>query len=115
MRSDLFSAIDYLTNLDFVISNPPYIPSNKISKLQKEVSQFEPRKALDGGKDGLFFYRYLLNVANNMLKKNGEMILEIGFDQQNALTKLKSRFPAWRSTNFINDLQDNVRVWILGK
>ena len=104
-----------MTNLDFVISNPPYIPSNKIANLQKEVSQFEPRKALDGGKDGLFFYRYLLNVANHMLKKNGEMILEIGFDQQHALTKLKSRFPAWKFTNFLNDLQDNVRVWVLGK
>tara|TARA_B100000945_G_scaffold307078_1_gene295144 strand:+ start:1290 stop:2195 length:906 start_codon:yes stop_codon:yes gene_type:complete len=113
--SDLFSAIESLKNFDFIISNPPYIPSHKIANLQTEVSQFEPRKALDGGKDGLFFYRYLLNVASGMLKRNGKMILEIGFDQQHALTKLKKRFPAWTSNHFLHDLQDNVRVWILVK
>ena len=114
-QSDLFSEIDFTSKLDFVVSNPPYIPSKKIADLQTEVSQFEPRKALDGGKDGLFFYRYLLDVANGMLRRNGKMILEIGFDQQPALTKLKIRFPAWKSSNFITDLQDNIRVWILGK
>ena len=114
-QSDLFSEIDFPSKLDFVVSNPPYIPSKKIADLQTEVSQFEPRKALDGGKDGLFFYRYLLDVANGMLKRNGKMILEIGFDQQHALTKLQKRFPAWESSNFLPDLQGNVRVWILGK
>ena len=79
------------------------------------MSQFEPRKALDGGKDGLFFYRYLLGAAPGMLKRDGKMILEIGFDQQTALTKLQNRFPAWKSSNFLPDLQENFRVWILGK
>ena len=54
-QSDLFSEIDFPSKLDFVVSNPPYIPSKKIYDLQTEVAQFEPRKALDGGKDGLFF------------------------------------------------------------
>ena len=79
------------------------------------MSLFEPRTALDGGKDGLFFYRYLLDTAPGMLKRDGKMILEIGFDQQPALTKLKNRFTAWKSSNFLPDLQENVRVWILGK
>ena len=114
-QSDLFSAIDFPSKLDFVVSNPPYIPTKKIADLQTEVSQFEPRKALDGGKDGLFFYRYLLDVAHGMLKRDGKMILEIGFDQQPALTKLQNRFPAWKSSNFLPDLQEIVRVWILGK
>ena len=114
-QSDLFSAIDFPSKLDFVVSNPPYIPSKKIADLQTEVSQFEPRKALDGGKDGLFFYRYLLDVANGMLRRNGKMILEIGFDQRSALKKIQGKFPAWKSSSFITDLQRNFRVWVLGK
>ena len=115
MQSDLFSAIRIHEKADFIVSNPPYIPSDKINTLQKEVYRFEPRTALDGGKDGLFFYRYLLGAATGILKRDGKMILEIGFDQQQALTRLKSKFPAWTSSNFLKDLQDNVRVWILGK
>ena len=115
VQSDLFPAIDTPAKLDFIVSNPPYISSDKIADLQTEVSLFEPRTALDGGKDGLFFYRYLLDAAPGMLKRDGKMILEIGFDQQPALTKLQSKFPEWTSSNFLPDLQDNVRVWILGK
>ena len=115
VQSDLFSAIDSHSKFDFIVSNPPYIPSDKIANLQTEVSQFEPRIALDGGKDGLFFYRYLLGVAPDMLKRDGKMILEIGFDQQPALTKLQNRSYAWESSSFFPDLHENVRVWILGK
>ena len=115
VQSDLFSAIDSHSKFDFIVSNPPYIPSDKISDLQTEVSQFEPRIALDGGKDGLFFYRYLLGVAPDMLKRDGKMILEIGFDQQPALTKLQNRSYAWESSSFFPDLHKNLRVWILGK
>ena len=115
VQSDLFSAIDFPSKLDFIVSNPPYIPSDKIAELQSEVSKFEPRTALDGGKDGLFFYSYLLDAATCMLKNDGKMILEIGFDLQPALTKLQSKFPAWTSSNFLPDLQNNIRVWILGK
>ena len=114
-QSDLFSTIDFPSKLDFVVSNPPYIPSKEIADLQTEVSQFEPRKALDGGKDGLFFYRYLLDVARGILKRNGKMILEIGFDQRSALEKLQENFPAWKSSSFIPDLERNFRVWVLGK
>ena len=115
VQSDLFSAIDTPAQLDFIVSNPPYISSDKIADLQNEVSLFEPRTALDGGKDGLFFYRYLLDAAPCMLKRDGKMILEIGFDQQTTLTKLQNTFPAWKSSNFLPDLQEIVRVWILGK
>ena len=115
IQSDLFSAKDIPEEVDFIISNPPYIPSDKIEDLQTEVSQFEPRTALDGGKDGLFFYSYLLDAASGMLKSDGKMILEIGYDQQQALTKLQSRFPAWTSSYFLTDLQDHFRVWILGQ
>ena len=115
VQSDLFSAIEFTAKFDFIVSNPPYIPSDKIADLQTEVAYFEPRNALEGGKDGMFFYRYLLGTAPAMLKGDGKMILEIGFDQQPALTKLKNRFTAWKSSNFLPDLQGNVRVWTLGK
>ena len=115
VQSDLFSEIYSPAKLDFIVSNPPYLPSDKIADLQTEVSQFEPRNALDGGKDGLFFYRYLLGAALGMLKRDGKIILEIGFDQQPALNKLLNRFPAWESSNFLPDLKENFRVWILGK
>ena len=115
VKSDLFSALDFNTKFDLIVSNPPYISSDKFSDLQAEVSQFEPRKALDGGESGLFFYRYLLDFAPRMLKINGKMILEIGFDQKNALIKLLCKYPAWKFSNFLPDLQENDRVWILGK
>jgi len=115
LRSDLFSTIKFPRKLNFIVSNPPYIPSEKIDNLQTEVSKFEPRTALDGGKDGLFFYRYLLNAAPDLLIREGKMILEIGFDLQPALKKLQSNFPAWAYSNFLPDLQDNLRVWILSQ
>jgi len=115
VQSNLFSEIEFPTKLDFIVSNPPYIPSEKIAELQTEVSNFEPRTALDGGKDGLFFYHYLLETAPGILKSDGKMILEIGFDQKPALKKLQSKFPTWTSSIFLPDLQNNFRVWILDK
>ena len=114
-ENDLFSGIDFPSKLDFIVSNPPYIPTEKIAELQTDVSEFEPHIALDGGLDGLFFYRYLLDQAPGFLKKDGEMLLEIGCDQQTDLTSLQSEFPEWESSCFLPDLQGNARVWIINK
>jgi len=113
VESNLFSKINPAAKLDFVISNPPYIPSESISSLQVDVAQYEPHTALDGGKDGLSFYRYLLETAPSLLAKDGEMLLEIGFDQQADLSSLKQDFPVWTSSAFLPDLQGNDRVWKL--
>jgi len=113
VESDLFSAIKPAANLDFIISNPPYIPTETISTLQVDVCQYEPSIALDGGPDGLFFYKYLLKTGPSLLKKSGEMILEIGFDQQVELTELQDDFPEWTSSTFLPDLQGNIRVCCL--
>ncbi|MDC0152404.1 peptide chain release factor N(5)-glutamine methyltransferase [Deltaproteobacteria bacterium] len=113
IESDLFSAIEPAANLDFIISNPPYIPTETISTLQVDVCQYEPSIALDGGPDGLFFYKYLLKTGPNLLKKSGEMILEIGFDQQVELIELHGDFPEWTSSTFLPDLQENIRVCCL--
>jgi release factor glutamine methyltransferase len=113
VESNLFSKINPAAKLDFVISNPPYIPSESISSLQVDVAQYEPHTALDGGTDGLSFYRYLLETAPSLLAKDGEMLLEIGFDQQADLSSLKQNYPVWKSSTFLPDLQGNDRVWKL--
>ena len=113
LESDLFSAIEPASNLDFIISNPPYIPTDTISTLQVDVRQHEPHIALDGGPDGLFFYNYLLKTSPSLLKKFGEMILEIGLNQEAELTSLQNEFPEWTSSAFLPDIKGNIRVCCL--
>ena len=115
LESDLFSILTPETQLDFIVSNPPYIPTDEIPKLQTEVSKYEPYIALDGGPDGLRFYRYLLETVPSILKPSGEMFLEIGFDQAPTLTQLLFHYPKWISSKFLKDLQGNMRVWNLQK
>ena len=114
VESNLFSKINPTEKLDFIISNPPYIPSKNISRLQVDITQYEPLIALDGGPDGLSFYRYLLETAPSLLTPEGEMFLEIGFDQQANLNLLLKEFPDWKTSVFQPDLQGNDRVWELG-
>ena len=114
VESNLFSKINLTEKLDFIISNPPYIPSKNISSLQVDITQYEPLIALDGGPDGLLFYRYLLETAPSLLTPEGEMFLEIGFDQQANLNLLLKEFPDWKTSVFQPDLQGNDRVWELG-
>ena len=66
---------------DLIYSNPPYIKSKDIENLQIEVKDFEPRLALDGGSDGLHFYRKIIANAKKYLKDVGYLVFEIGFDQ----------------------------------
>ena len=113
VESNLFSKINPTEKLDFIISNPPYIPSKNISSLQVDITQYEPLIALDGGPDGLSFYRYLLETAPSLLTPEGEMFLEIGFDQQANLNLLLKEFPDWKTSAFQPDLQGNDRVWEL--
>ena len=70
----------HLTKADIIVSNPPYIRSDEVPFLQKEVT-FEPKMALDGGKDGLIFYRYIIEKWSELLKADGEFYFEIGEDQ----------------------------------
>ena len=70
---------------DLIISNPPYIPSAEIATLQPEVRDFDPRAALDGGADGLDFYRKLAAEAKPFLKPDGKIMLEFGDGQAEAV------------------------------
>jgi release factor glutamine methyltransferase len=80
---DLFEAVKFGNPgalFDLIISNPPYIKSGDLEALQTEIREWEPMNAVDGGKDGLDFYRKLIPDARNYLKINGLLILEIGSD-----------------------------------
>ncbi len=76
---------------DLVVSNPPYIKSCDLKYLEKDVINFEPKLALDGGSDGLLQVRKVINKTSELIKKNGKFYLEIGFDQKNKAIKLLNK------------------------
>ena len=73
---------------DLIVSNPPYIKKNNLKYLERDVLEFEPKLALDGGLDGLSVIRKVIKKSSELLKKNGKFILEIGFDQKSKVIKL---------------------------
>lgn len=85
-RSDLFENIK--GTFDVIISNPPYIPTQEITKLMPEVRDFEPYDALDGKEDGLYFYRQIIAQAGEYLNNGGYLLFEIGYDQGQAVLDL---------------------------
>jgi release factor glutamine methyltransferase len=87
-HGDAFAALPSATRFDLIVSNPPYIAAEEIATLQPEVRDFDPRLALDGGVDGLDFYRRLAVEAPTFLKPRGKLMLEFGDGQETALAKL---------------------------
>lgn len=83
IHSDLFSTIQ--GKYDIIVSNPPYIASSVIEGLMEEVRDYEPRMALDGREDGLYFYREIVRQAGDYLKPGGLLAFEIGHDQGTAV------------------------------
>lgn len=119
VQSDMFSNID--EKFDIIVSNPPYIETNVIETLSKEVRQ-EPVIALDGGEDGLTFYRIILEQAEHYLKENGYLLFEIGYDQGDKIKELYNSLKEENKCNLeivtkepIKDLADNDRVMIFKK
>lgn len=109
-QSDLFSAYDPETDkFDIIVSNPPYIPSDVIEGLEPEVRDFEPRSALDGTADGLFFYERLAETCGRFLNENGSVYFEIGHDQGEAVEHLL-RTHGFKEIKTIKDLAGNDRV-----
>lgn len=107
--SDLFEGIEGV--FDMIVSNPPYIASGKIPGLMEEVRGFEPLLALDGGADGLDFYRRIIKDARNFLKPGGWLGLEIGYDQREAVEELLRR-QGFIKTETLQDLAGLDRtVW----
>lgn len=91
INSDLFSNIN--EKFDLIYSNPPYIKSSEIENLQVEVKDYEPRLALDGGEDGLFFYRSIIKSSPEFLNHKGFLVFEIGHDEAEDICNLmKDKF-----------------------
>lgn len=97
--------------VDLIVANPPYIPSGEISKLQPEVRDWEPRKALDGGKDGLDYIRKLLRESPKYLKANGRLVMEFGFGQAAEIEKLAAE--DFEKIELIKDYAGIERIIIL--
>lgn len=98
---------------DVIVSNPPYICTEEIENLMTEVKDFEPRLALDGGKDGLFFYREIMEQSQKFLKKNGYLFFEIGWEQAEQVKEMM-KLNGFENIEVRKDLAGLDRV-ILGK
>ncbi|MDC0851169.1 peptide chain release factor N(5)-glutamine methyltransferase [Candidatus Pelagibacter sp.] len=93
---------------DLVVSNPPYIKRCDLKYLESDVLKFEPKLALDGGLDGLSVIRKVIEKSSELVKKNGKLILEIGFDQKNKVIKLLNK-KGFYINSTIKDLAKNDR------
>lgn len=109
LQSDLFENIK--EKYDVIVSNPPYIETDTIASLSKEV-QNEPMLALDGGKDGLDFYRKIIQEAPLYLEQNGYLCLEIGYNQKEKIIEIIEQTNKFEDIICIKDLSENDRVII---
>lgn len=105
VESDLFKRLEKDNKFDIIVSNPPYIETDIIKELDKDV-QNEPIIALDGGKDGLEFYKLIEKNIHDYLEKQGYLLLEIGFNQRDDVMKL------YKNSECIKDYAGNDRVII---
>lgn len=107
IQSDLFEQVR--ESFDIIVSNPPYIKSREIDTLMPEVRLFEPRLALDGDEDGLFFYRKIIREAGDYLNTRGMLFFEIGADQGRAVAGLLKK-AGYCQVEIIQDLAGLDRV-----
>lgn len=104
LQGDLFQAVKEKSRFDLIITNPPYIKTDTITQLQREIQNYEPRLALDGGEDGLAFYRRIVPEAAAHLKKKGLLYMEIGYDQGQAVKALLETSELYREIEILQDL-----------
>ena len=108
-HSDMFSNFPETEQFDVIVSNPPYIPSAVIEELEPEVRDHEPRGALDGTADGLYFYRILAEECAKHLTPGGHVYFETGYDQGAAVKELLD-IHGFKDTRVIQDLAGKDRV-----
>lgn len=113
IESDLFHNMPNY-KFDIIVSNPPYISTQEIKTLDKEV-QSEPISALDGGKDGLNFYRSIIKEAAKHLYKSGYLCLEIGYDQKEKVEELLYENGEYTNIYTKQDMCGNDRVVVASK
>ncbi|HUR46781.1 MAG TPA: peptide chain release factor N(5)-glutamine methyltransferase [Candidatus Saccharimonadales bacterium] len=109
--SDRFSNLPVGLSFDVIVGNPPYIPSGDIAGLQPEVRDFDPKGALDGGRDGLDYYRQLATEAPERLRPGNTVLLEFGDGQENQLSSIFSAM-RWKEPSIEKDLSGRARILI---
>ena len=109
VESNMFEKIE--GKFDIIVSNPPYIETKEIENLSEEVKK-EPHIALDGGKDGLDFYRILISEAYKYLNDNGYLCMEIGYNQKEAVVRLIEQSGKYKESYCKKDLAGNDRIII---
>lgn len=109
INGDLFQPIGTV-RFTCIISNPPYVRRSEIQGLQREIREHEPLEALDGGEEGLDFYRLILKGGLHFLDSDGVVILEIGFDQRDALEHIAAS-EGFRDIRFVKDYAGIWRIF----
>ena len=106
--SNVFDSVDD-RQFDLIVSNPPYVANADLSSLQREVRDFEPKTALSGGPDGLDIIRRIIEGAPKLLKANGMLLMEIGWDQSERVERILVE-RGWESIEKLPDLQGIPRI-----
>ena len=112
LKSDIDNLI--FRKYDLIISNPPYIKKFDLNKLSREVVNYEPKLALDGGLEGLSVIRKVIKKSSELVKTHGKLILEIGYDQRLPVIKMLNENNFYIN-NTIKDLAKNDRCIISTK
>jgi release factor glutamine methyltransferase len=111
IHGDLFAALDGEKKLfDLIVSNPPYIRTGELSLLAPEISQWEPMAALDGGRDGIEYYRRIIGEAHEYLAPGSSIVLEIGSDMAPVVTELFTRTGCYGPASVYQDYAGKDRV-----
>lgn len=113
IQSDLFENISQ-GEFDIIMSNPPYISTEDMDKIMVDVKEYEPRLALDGGEDGLFFYRKIVRELDSYLAKDGIVMFEIGYNQYKAVKAMLNN-AGFLNVRLIKDYSGLDRVVIAGR
>lgn len=111
LQADLFNAFSLRNDFDWVVSNPPYIPAKDLAELPIGVRKYEPVLALDGGTDGLDVIRSIFCEAYNYLKLDGQMAIEIGYNQGVKAQDIASKTGRYSDYSIINDYSGTPRVF----
>lgn len=112
LKGDLFNALKSInleSQFEIIVSNPPYIPKDEIENLERAVKDYEPVIALDGGKDGLEFYRRITGESRRYLNDGGLLIYEIGYNQGESVKRILES-EGFRNISILKDLQGHNRV-----
>jgi release factor glutamine methyltransferase len=111
LLGDLFHPVEKEDAFDLIVTNPPYIPRGEFPSLMPEVRDYEPKVALDGGKDGLDYFRRVLPAVGDYLRPGGWFLAEIGVGQDPQIIKIAEKNPDLGSFGFAKDLSGINRVF----